>query len=202
MSYPATSKPTTSALSNRTRQSISVLLNEDHPAYQWAKKQSDSVNAFGHIGTHIDCYTRVPADSHYNTDTVLLDCTQAMPSLDGIEPLELSGKSLVLFTANLENNGYGTPEYGKADTTLKSEVLDAILAKQPAFIVIDSYGIGAHGEEHIDFDRRCEGNGCFVIENVAFSSEMSNKLIELDILFDASSTSSGKRCEVTAVFKR
>ncbi|PSU35563.1 hypothetical protein [Photobacterium lutimaris] len=185
---------------NLTRQCISLAINEQHPAYQWAKKQSDSVNAFGHIGTHIDCYTKVPAKNHYTTDTVLLDCTGSMPCLNDIEPLDIAGKSLVLFTGNLENNGYGTPAYGKADTALCSEVLDAMLAKQPAFIVIDSYGIGAHGDEHINFDKRCEENNCFVIENVILSSEMADNLIELDIMFDANSASTGKRCEVTATF--
>lgn len=178
MSQLTTTKSTTSVqptsnITNSTRQSISLLINEDHPAYQWAKKQSDSVNAFGHIGTHIDCYTKVPENSHYITDTLLLDCTQVMPCIDDIEKLDIVGKSLVLFTANLENNGYGTPEYGKTYTALDSDVLDAILAKNPAFIVIDSYGIGAHGDEHISFDKRCEENDCFVIENVVLNHEMA-----------------------------
>lgn len=190
-----------SSQSQLSRQCISLLIDEDHPAYQWAKKQSDSVNAFGHIGTHIDCYTKVPAKSHYTTDTVLLDCTKAMPCLKDIEPLDITGKSLVLFTGNLADNSYGTPEYGKTDTALCHEVLEAVLLKQPAFIVIDSYGIGAHGEEHINFDKRCEENNCFVIENVILSSEMADSLIELEIKFDANSASTGKRCEVTASFK-
>lgn len=195
------SQLTTSEQPNITRQSISLSINADHPAYQWAKKQSDSVNAFGHIGTHIDCYTKVPKHHHYITDTLLLDCNQAMPCMSDIEKLDISGKSLVLFTANLENNGYGTPEYGKADTSLDSDVLDAILAKRPAFIVIDSYGIGTHGDEHISFDKRCEENDCFVIENVVLNHEMADRLTRLDIYFDITSASTGKRCEVTAIFR-
>ena len=195
----STAEQPTSHHTSSTRQSISLLITEDHPAYQWAKKQSDSVNAFGHIGTHIDCYTKVPENSHYITDTLLLDCTQAMPCMSDIKKLDLTGKSLVLFTANLENNGYGTPEYGKADTTLDSDVLDAILGKNPAFIVIDSYGIGAHGDEHISFDKRCEENDCFVIENAVLDHEMAGRLTQLDIDFDVTSASTGKRCEVIAI---
>ena len=64
-----------------TRQSISLSVNEDHPAYLWAKRQADAVNAFGHIGTHIDCYTKVPSQNHYLTDVVVIECNSAMPSI-------------------------------------------------------------------------------------------------------------------------
>ncbi|WP_237157038.1 cyclase family protein [Photobacterium rosenbergii] len=194
-----TTESAASITSNSTRLPISLVVDENHPAYQWAKKQSDSVNAFGHIGTHIDCYTKVPQYSHYTTGTIVVDCTQTMPSIDTIEKLDIAGKSLVLFTANLEKNSYGTPEYGKADTTLDSDVLDAILDKRPAFIVIDSYGIGAHGDEHISFDKRCEDNDCFVIENVVLNQQTASNLTQLDIQFDVTGASTGKRCEVTAV---
>ncbi|WP_255526889.1 hypothetical protein [Photobacterium sp. BZF1] len=194
-----TTKSAPSITSNTTRLPISLVIDENHPAYQWAKKQSDSVNAFGHIGTHIDCYTKVPQHSHYTTDTIMLDCTLSMPGIGDIEKLDIAGKSLVLFTANLANNSYGTPQYGKADTALDSDVLDAILAKHPAFIFIDSYGIGAHGDEHISFDKRCEDNDCFVIENVVLNQQTASKLIQLDIQFDVTGASTGKRCEVTAI---
>ncbi|MGF1700252.1 hypothetical protein L4D09_08055 [Photobacterium makurazakiensis] len=181
------------------RQNISVDINESHPAYQWAKRQSDSVNAMGHIGTHIDCYTRVPAETKYRTSVHIIDCSQAMPTLEQIEGLDLAGKSLVLYTSNLEQNGYGNQNYGAQSTVLDSDVLDAVLAKSPAFIVIDSYGIGAHGDEHISFDKRCEQNTCFVIENVCLTEAMLKTMISLEISFDASSTSTGKRCDVIAL---
>lgn len=67
------------------------------------------------------------------------------------------------------------------------------------FIVIDSYGIGAHGDEHISFDKRCEENNCFVIENVYLTKSMLDTLDSLEISFDSTSSSTGKRCDVIAL---
>ena len=110
-------------------------------------------------------------------------------------------RALVLYTAKVEQNGYGTPAYGKAVTWLEAQVLDRLLEVAPAFIVIDSYGIGRHGEQHIAFDKRCESRGCFVIENVALSREVCSGLAGLAIDIDTASPSTGKRCEVIAAYR-
>ena len=175
---------------------LSLVIEEGHPAFEWAKKQSDSVHAFGHIGTHIDCYESTPEKRAYEVSSVVIDCTEKMPSVEGIESQCLSGKALVLFTGNVERNRYGTPAYGAMATSLDREVLDTILRQSPAFIVIDSYGIGAHGEEHIRFDKTCEANGCFVIENVNLSQNHIHSLKKLRISFDRLADSTGKRCDV------
>ncbi|GFS02070.1 methyltransferase domain protein [Elysia marginata] len=124
-----------------------------------------------------------------------------MPTLDSIAPLNLSGKALVLYTANLESNGYGNDVYAKTRTVLKSDVLDQILSKSPAFIVIDSYGIGGHGGEHQMFDKRCEQYGCFVIENITLTRPVAEQLAQLDITIDKTSQSSGKRVDVKGILK-
>lgn len=181
------------------KEPLSLLIEEGHPAYEWAKKQSDSVSAFGHIGTHIDCYESEPAEAKYEVEAEILDCTNGMPSTNDIEHLDISSKALVLFTGNIERNSYGTPDYGAMDTSVTAKVLDALLEKSPAFIVIDSYGIGTHGDEHIRFDKRCESKGCFVIENVNLSKITVSTIKKLQIEFDKSSQSTGKRCEVIAL---
>ena len=181
------------------KEQLSLFVEEGHPAYEWAKKQSDSVSAFGHIGTHIDCYGSEPDKAKYEVEAVVLDCTNRMPLLTDIECLNISGKALVLFTGNIEKNNYGTLDYGTMDTSITEEILECILEKTPAFIVIDSYGIGAHGDEHIQFDKSCESNGCFVIENVNLSKAVVGKIKKLQINFDKSSTSTGKKCHLTAV---
>ncbi|MGF1869035.1 cyclase family protein [Photobacterium indicum] len=183
------------------RKNISIEISEDHPAYQWAKRQSDSVNAMGHIGTHIDCYTKIPLEAAYTTPIHIIDCSEAMPTLAQVETLELSGKSLILYTGNFEENGYGNSNYGAKSTVLNSDVLDSILNSSPMFIAIDSYGIGAHGDEHISFDKRCEENNCFVIENICLSKVMLDTLDSLEISFDPTSASTGKRCNVIALGK-
>ena len=177
----------------------SLVIEEGHPAYEWAKKQSDSVNAFGHIGTHIDCYDKIPAKHDYTVDAVVVDCREGMPTRKKIDHLDIAGKALVLFTGNLDNNGYGTPQYGNMQTSLQLDVLDHLLSMSPAFIVIDSYGIGNHGEEHIRFDRACEARECFVVENVMLSQRFIPDLKQLKISFDHTSASTGKRCCVIAV---
>ncbi len=178
---------------------ISLDINENHPSYIWAKSQSDSVQAFGHIGTHVDCYTKFPENSVYEVKTVSIDCRESMPTLEQVEILDLKDKALVLYTGNLDINGYGCKEYGQFSSELNSDVLDVILSKNPAFIVIDSYGIGAHGDEHISFDKRCEKNGCFVIENVILTTPLVNSLIGLHLIFGLGTKSTGKRCQATAI---
>jgi kynurenine formamidase len=181
------------------KEQLSLLVEKGHPAYEWAKKQSDSVSAFGHIGTHIDCYESEPAQAKYEVEAVVVDCTDSMPLISDFEHLDISGKALVMFTGNVEQNGYGTSDYGAMDTSISTDVVDLILQKTPAFIVIDSYGIGSHGDEHIRFDKRCESKGCFVIENVNLSKAVIGKINKLQIEFDKSSQSTGKRCEITAL---
>ncbi len=175
---------------------LSIEITEDHPAYQWAKKQSDSVDAMGHIGTHIDCYTSEPEHTEYRVETVVVDCCAGMPSAAVISSMDLNKKALVLYTSNLERNGYGNNSYGETCTVLKSDVLDTITGKKPRFIVIDSYGIGSHGDEHISFDKRCEACGCFVIENVQLTRFVAERLTLIDISFDDTVVSTGKRCKV------
>ena len=182
-----------------SEENLTLVIDSGHPSYEWAKRQSDSVGAMGHIGTHIDCYDSEPEQSDYQVEAISINCTAGMPSVDDLGDLTLFGKALVLFTGNLEKNGYGTPEYGAMNTALQSELLDFILAKSPLFIAIDSYGIGAHGDEHIGFDKRCESKGCFVIENINLTEAISNSLQQLKISFDKSSKSTGKRCQVNAV---
>ena len=180
-------------------ENISLVVEEGHSAYEWAKRQSDAVSAFGHIGTHIDCYEAEPEKADYEVEAVTINCTEKMPSVNDFDALDISGKAIILFTGNSEKNEYGTPEYASRNTALQSDVLDVLLLNSPLFIVIDSYGIGAHGDEHIGFDKRCESKGCFVIENVNLSLALTASLRKLRISFDKSSKSTGKRCQVTAI---
>ncbi|MBV7315333.1 cyclase family protein [Shewanella sp. NIFS-20-20] len=177
------------------------MVEPDHPAYQWAKRQSDAVNAFGHIGTHIDCYESVPAEDEYLVDVVIIDCRQQPVSMADLHGVALTGKALILYSGNLEQHGYATPSYGAQDTAISSAVLTEILQQAPAFIVIDSYGIGTHGEQHISFDKRCESAGCFVIENVNLTHADIRAIKSLKIVIDTTDTATGKRCQLTALGK-
>lgn len=184
---------------NMKKVSLSIEMTEGHPAYQWAKRQSDSVNAMGHIGTHIDCYTHEPRLTDYHVEAVVVDCSVGMPSASVISSLNLNDKALVLYTSNLEQNGYGNSRYGETSTVLARDVLDTILGKKPQFIVIDSYGIGAHGDEHIAFDKRCEACGCFVVENVKLTRHVAEHLASVELSIDKATASTGKRCHVVGI---
>lgn len=175
---------------------LHIKVTEEHPAYQWAKSQSDSVNAIGHIGTHLDCYTAEPAKKNYKVDVVVFDCTEIMPTAVQFEEADLCGKAVVLYTGILNSVGYGSEAYGKSVTFLTQASLDALLTNLPAFIVIDACGIGNHGEEHQRFDKQCEKQNCFVIENVLLPPNTMNSLRRIYIVVDLASSSTGKRCEV------
>lgn len=175
---------------------LHINITEEHPAYQWAKSQSDSVNAIGQIGTHLDCYTAEPAKDAYEIDAVVFDCTETMPTVKQFEEADLCGKAVVLYTGVLNSVGYGSDAYGKSDTFLTQESLDTLLAKLPAFIVTDACGIGNHGEEHQCFDKQCEKHNCFVIENVLLPPTSLNLLSRIHLAVDLTSFSTGKRCEV------
>ncbi|MFA8435067.1 MAG: hypothetical protein ACEPOZ_11170 [Marinifilaceae bacterium] len=180
---------------------IHIEIDEKHPAYQWAKRQSDSVNAFGHIGTHLDCYSTTPNETEYELEAIALNCLKGMPQLTDIHDLQLTQKALILYTGNLEQNEYGSKAYGETDTFLSEEVLNAILHLEPQFIIIDSYGIGNHGEEHIKFDRICEKTNCFVIENVYLNDAIANTLTKIRIQLSSAPSSTGKPCKIYAICK-
>ena len=154
------------------------------------------MNAIGHIGTHLDCYTAEPAKKAYEVDAVVFDCTERMPTVEQFAEADLCGKAVVLYTGVLSSVGYGSDAYGNSETFLTQESLDALLASFPVFILIDACGIGNHGEEHQRFDKQCEKHNCFVIENVLLPPTSSIFLNRIHIAVDLTSSSTGKRCEV------
>jgi kynurenine formamidase len=175
---------------------LSIEVSQNHSAYKWAKEQSDSVEVTGHIGTHIDCYTKVPNLSVYEVPAVFYDCRESMPNEKNIENLQIEGAALILYTGILNKVGYGGKEYGDAYSFFKEVVLDKILSKKPKFIIIDACGIGRHGLEHISFDKKSEAHNCFVIENVCITDEIFNTVDKIQISIDIESKSTGKRCQV------
>ncbi|WP_282016006.1 hypothetical protein [Marinifilum flexuosum] len=180
---------------------LSLELSKEHPSYLWAKRQSDSVNALGHIGTHIDCYTASPKESEYELEAELIRCFNGMPEINEIEKRNIRGKALILYTDVLNKFEYGTKEYGEANTFLSETVLDYILSLEPKFILIDSCGIGNHGDEHIRFDKKCETNGCFVVENIFMNQTIAELITNIRIKIDISNPSTGKPCQVYAIAK-
>ncbi|MBD8387442.1 cyclase family protein [Dysgonomonas sp. BGC7] len=177
---------------------LHIELDSSHPAYEWLEKQADKIGAKGHFGTHIDCYTSSPSENKYNLPIYLMNCINGMSSAETIQSLsQLNGQALILYTGNLHRNGYGTQEYFGADTTLSREALTLILEKKPSFILIDSYGIGHHGENHQSLDKQCEASGCYVIENICIAPEEVQKIQRINIEFDLDYPSSGKPCKVT-----
>ncbi|MBI9064379.1 MAG: hypothetical protein JEZ14_20510 [Marinilabiliaceae bacterium] len=177
---------------------IDIKLSDDHPAMIWAKTQSDTVNAIGHVGTHIDCYTKQPKKKAYKVLAQVIDCRQHMPSKEDLALYSFKNKALVLYTGTMAKCNYGTREYGEAQTFLDEHVLEAILAEAPQFILIDGCGIGQHGEEHIRFDKKCESMSCFVVENIFLDEPWASQIQALKIKIELAPESSGKPCEVHA----
>lgn len=95
---------------------LHIKIAEEHPAYQWAKSQSDSVNAIGKIDTYSDCYTAEPTNYTGEVDAVVFDCTETMPIAKQFEKADLYGKAVVLYAGVLDFVGYGSSAYEKSDT--------------------------------------------------------------------------------------
>lgn len=178
---------------------LHLELDKSHPAYAWLEKQADKIGAKGHFGTHIDCYTSVPSRNEYHLPVHAVDCSNGMPTLDEVAALpSLLGKALILYTANMYLHEYGSKAYfDKTDTSLEMETLHRILEKSPELILIDSYGIGKHGQHHIERDMICEASGCYVIENIHVLPEELPEIQTIHVCFDLDYPSTGKPCTVT-----
>lgn len=176
---------------------LHIKLNKEHSAFQWLETQADKIGAKGHIGTHLDCYTCIPQEPEYQVATYCIDCSKEMPSPGVCQSLpDLKHKALVLYTGNMEQNGYGNNTYFEKNTSLTEETLKAILRHEPAFIIIDSHGIGSQGKVHIELDKLCESHGCHVIENANITSATKDKIQKIKILIDIANPSTGKPCKL------
>lgn len=70
--------------------------------------QVGRISAPGHIGTHLDCYTKAPEQPEYELSAYVLDCTAGMPDAAAVTQLpNLSGQALILRTGNEEAHRYG-----------------------------------------------------------------------------------------------
>lgn len=178
---------------------LHIELDKSHPAYEWLEKQADKIGARGHFGTHIDCYTSVPSQSEFRLPVYILDCQYGMPTLEEASALpQLLDTALILYTGNMYRNGYGSKAYfDQTETFLEKETLLHILDKSPQLILIDSYGIGKHGPNHMELDKTCEAAGCYVVENISIAPEEMSKIREVSVRFDLDYPSTGKPCTVT-----
>lgn len=124
-----------------------------------------------------------------------------MPTIEKAIPLPLlDNRTLVLYTNNMAAHDYGTTSYfDDTDTSISENTLMAILNKHPQFILIDSYGIGKHGKNHIDLDKKCEQSGCYVIENIRLTPEITNQMRTIQITFELNHPSTGKPCKVISL---
>ena len=178
---------------------LHIELDVSHPAYAWLEKQADKIGARGHFGTHIDCYTSVPKQNKFDLPVYILDCRQGMPTIETAAMLPLLlNKALILYTGNMYRNDYGSKTYfDGTDTSIEKDTLLCILDKSPQLILIDSYGIGKHGQHHMELDKTCETFGCYVIENIRITPEEVNEIDTIHVHFDLEYPSTGKPCTVT-----
>ena len=179
---------------------LHIELNNNNSVNSWLDAQADRVGAKGHIGTHLDCYTTVPQQREYTISTYVVDCREAMPDDIFFQSLPMLNDSvLVFYTGNMESNAYGSEDYLSRSTFLSKKALSVLMEKYPKFILIDSYGIGAHGNNHIEYDKLCESVGCHIIENIYLDSELVRTLKEVRIYIDIDNASTGKPCLIHSV---
>ena len=176
---------------------LHLQLHDSHSAYDWLRNQADKVGASGHIGTHIDCYTVKPAKSLNIVECVTINYEEL--SSEFIKNINLQDKALIIYSGNLEENEYGSEDYNNKNTSIDILLLQDILKTKPQFILIDSYGIGSHGKEHISNDICCEKSNCFVIENVNIKRELLECIKTIKIEIDIDNKSTGKPCNIYIV---
>ena len=105
----------------------------------------------------------------------------------------LKGRVLILHTGNEEENRYGSEAYFKRETFLSEE---ALLAKSPLFIIVDSHRLNQSGVVHKALDVKCERHGCHVIENVSLKALTGKSTVVVSINVDFRNTSTGKPCTI------
>ena len=176
---------------------LHLQLPLSHSAYQWLKKQADKVGASGHIGTHMDCYTTLPTEPTTIVGCVVINHSE-LKSQD-FTKIDLNKKALIIYTGNIEQNGYGPPQYSNLDSTIDKDILVNILQANPKFILIDSHGIAPHGKEHISNDILCERSNCFVIENVNLKRDTLTSIKNIEIAIDINNKSTGKPCRISCL---
>ena len=176
---------------------LHLKLHHSHSAYEWLKKQANKVGAAGHVGTHIDCYTTLPPEPTTTVGCVVINHSELKSQ--NFTKIDLNKKALVIYTGNIEENGYGSPQYSNLDSTIDKDTLINILQANPKFILIDSHGIAPHGKEHISNDMLCERSNCFVIENVDLKRDTLKFIINIEIAIDINNKSTGKPCTISCL---
>ena len=174
------------------------LSEEDYAATSRELLGTGRISAPGHIGTHLDCYTAIPdRESYTRLEAVVLDCLKGMPGAAAFNALpSLKGRVLILHAGNEEENRYGSEAYFKRETFLSEEALEALLAKSPLFIIVDSHGLNQSGVLHKALDVKCKRHGCHVIENASLKALTGKSTVVVSINVDFHNTSTGKPCTI------
>ena len=146
---------------------------------------SKPIAAQGHVGTHLDCYTKAPEARVRELDALVMDCRRGMPGAEDFRGLpSLHGMALLLHTGNHERNGYGNASYFAEETFLTPEAIEALLAKHPAFVVIDSHGLGKSGAAHTGIDALTHAIEAYVATARSdFSSSASGASVPISVVW-------------------
>lgn len=136
-------------------------------------------------------------ESYTRLEAVVLDCLKGMPGAAAFNALpSLKGRVLILHAGNEEENRYGSEAYFKRETFLSEEALEALLAKSPLFIIVDSHGLNQSGVLHKALDVKCKRHGCHVIENASLKALTGKSTVVVSINVDFHNTSTGKPCTI------
>ena len=174
---------------------LHISLDANDPVWQWVAQQADRVEATGHVGTHFDAYTKEPNESEIHCKATILRVPDVLTDEMIVQLPELKNEALILWTKNINQHPYGSPDYFSHTIGLTKERLTKLLVKKPSFILIDSHGIGRPGREHISFDRQAEGQGCHIIENIQLPEDVQQN-VNLRISLDLAIASTGKPAQV------
>lgn len=179
---------------------ISVKLDDNSPVIKWANKQDNPYLAMGHVGTHIDVYekTNIPLE-YLKSNGIIFNVTDIKEV--GVNDIDLDqvheNDTIIFRTSHLRKYGYGTDDYFKDHPQLSTELIDALIEKKVRFIGIDAPGI-RKGEEHEVYDRKCEKNNVYVIENISSLHLVTSPHCTIYTMWMDDNIKTGLRCRVIA----
>lgn len=175
--------------------SLHLELVDDDPSYSWIH-QKDSSEDTGKEGTYMNSEFGMPKIEEYDLSCIMIDCRNNIPSAADLNKIDFNHKAVLLFTGNLENKEYSTRDYIKATPEVPFSVIEAIVAHNPHFILIDAAGIDKHHEARKKAEKYCAENNCYIINNVNLSADLLKSIREVKIEIDETFDSRFKPCKI------
>jgi len=131
--------------------------------------ENEKMAFFGHPGTHFDVMDKKFPQEYLKRPGLVFDEADVGEREIGAADINLGLVQKDMFvafhTGFIERVAYGSKEYFGNHPRLSNELIDLLLEKRLAIIVVDFAGL-RRGTEHTPKDQYCADRGAFVVENL------------------------------------